>query len=370
MEEPSQSKTNVTQLADAISKVGGDNYAQLARMTGMAEETVRYKIKHQFSKQRVAIHLSLNYERLTLSRKIISLTFASQYAVKASRALEENSEPLYITYYAKTIGSKAMTLMLTVPNNGWTEYKDFLAYLKEAGVVESYHAEDVVWYRHFPMMTDLYDFQKGEWSFEWDSLDKMKITPIEIPITNLDIAVEEPDKLDLQILAELQANANLSISKIADTLKISEDVVYYHYTEHVKKRGMIGQHAVGWVGTGGSYDKNSVSKVVFSYGNVEQDQLTKIRSVFYRFPFSWMELYTTDSNYYVFANIPSTQLNAAMHYVDQHSENLSSKLDIRICDAYDSAGFPLPVGMFDDKKGWILNKARMIKDFQGYFKQS
>jgi len=56
-----------------------------------------------------------------------------------------------------------------------------------------------------------------------------------------------------------------------------------------------------------------------------------------------------------------------MHYIDQHSEGIG-KLDIRICDSYDSAGFPLPIEMFDEKKGWQLNKARMIKDFQGYFK--
>ena len=78
-----------------------------------------------------------------------------------------------------------------------------------------------------------------------------------------------------------------------------------------------------------------------------------------------MEIFTTNNNYHVFANTPSSELNAAMHYIDQHSEGIG-KLDIRICDSYDSAGFPLPIGMFDEKKGWQLNKARMIKDFQGY----
>ena len=357
----------IARLVDAIGEVGGENYSKLARMVGMPEETVRYKVNRQFPKQRIAIHLGINYDKISLSRKIISVTFPSQYIAKAARALEEVSEELYVTYYAKTIGSKVITLMLVVPNNGWTEYKDFLVYLKENGILESYQAEDLVWYKHFPLMTDLYDFQKGEWNFRWEDLEKLKISPVEIPATNVSITLEEPDKMDLQILTELQSNANVSVSKMAESLKVSEDIAYYHFTEHVKKRNMIGQHIVGWVGTGGSYDKNSVSKVIFSFENVKQDGLNKVREVFYRFPFSWMELYTTNSNYYVFANIPSTQLNAPMHFIDQHGSGLG-KLDIRICDSYDSAGFPLPTGMFDEKKGWQLNKARMIKDFQGYFK--
>jgi len=362
-----KSNDGIARLVDAIGQVGGENYSQLSRMVGMPEETVRYKVHRQFPKQRIAIHLSINYDKISISRKIISVTFPNQHMAKATRALEELSEQLYVSYYAKTIGSKVVTLMLVVPNNGWTEYKDFLACLKGNGILESYQAEDVVWYKHFPLMTDLYDFQRGEWNFKWEDLGKLKISPVEIPRANVALDLEEPDKTDLQILAELQSNANVSVSKMAQSLKESEDIAYYHFTEHVKKRGMIGQHIVGWVGTGGSYDKNTVSKVIFSFENIKQDGLDKIREMFYRFPFSWMELYTTNSNYYVFANIPSTQLNAAMHYIDQPSSGLG-KSEIRICDAYDSAGFPLPTGMFDEKKGWLLNKARMIKDVQSYFK--
>ncbi len=357
---------NIIRLVEAISSVGGENSAQLARIVGMPEETIRYKMHRQFPKQRIAIHLSINYERIALSRKIISVTFASQHASKAGRALDELSQELYVTYFAKTIGSRNTTMMTAVPTDSWSEYKDFLEYLKEKGIVESYKAEDAIWYRHFPIMADLYDFQRGEWNFEWSELDSIKPALAGIPITNLDIANEEPDKTDLMILAELQADANVSVSKIAANMKVSEDIAYYHYTEHVKKRGMISQHVVGWVGTGGPYDRNSVSKVIFSYENVKEGELDQVRAVFYRFPFSWMELYTADNTYYVFANIPSNQLNAALHFVDQNVH--AEKLQVRMCDSYDSAGYGIPTEMFDDKKGWQLNKAKMIRDFEGYFR--
>ena len=357
---------NVMRLVEAISSVGGENHAQLARLVGMPEETVRYKMHRQFPKQHIAIHLSINYERIALSRKVISVTFASQHASKARRALDELSQELYITYFAKTIGSRTTTMMTAVPTGSWPEYKDFLEYTKEKGIVESYKAEDAIWSRHFPIKADLYDFQRGEWNFEWSELDRMESGLTGIPVTDPDVSIEEPDKTDLLILAELQADANISVSRIADKIKVSEDVAYYHYTEHAKKRGMIAQHMVGWVGTGGPYDRNSVSKVIFAYEDVKEDELGKVRDVFHRFPFSWMELYTGDNTYYVFANIPSNQLNAALHFVDQNVH--AEKLQIRMCDSYESAGFGIPAEMFEDKKGWLLNKAKMIRDFQGYFR--
>src|SRR3972149_4937418 len=155
---------NIVRLVEAISSVGGENSAQLARIVGMPEETIRYKMRRQFPKQCIAIHLSICYERIALSRKVISVTFASQHASKAGRALDELSQELYITYFAKTIGSRTTTLMTAVPTDSWSEYKDFLEYLKEKSIVESYKAEDAIWYRHFPIMADLYDFQKGEWN--------------------------------------------------------------------------------------------------------------------------------------------------------------------------------------------------------------
>ena len=86
---------------------------------------------------------------------------------------------------------------------------------------------------------------RGQWNFNWEDLDEVKISSVEIPSANISLNLKEPDKIDLQILAELQANANLSVSKMAESLKVSEDIAYYHFREHVKKRSMAGQHVVG-----------------------------------------------------------------------------------------------------------------------------
>ena len=120
MSRSQKSNNDIARLVDAIGHVGGENYSQLSRMVGMPEETVRYKVNHQFPKQRIAIHVNINYDKISLSRKIISATFTSQHMQRATTALEAASEQLYVTYYAKTIGSNVMTLMLVVPNNGWT----------------------------------------------------------------------------------------------------------------------------------------------------------------------------------------------------------------------------------------------------------
>ncbi len=363
-----KSAGRIAKLVDAICLGGVENYSYLAKVTGLPEETVRYKITTQLPRLGLALHVVLNYEKLGLNRKIVTLAFPGQHGSKAPMAFNELAKQLYINYFGKSLNSPVYMLTLAVPSNIWTEYKDFIKYLSEKGTLDSFGFEDVLWSRHIPMRTDLYNFHKGEWAFDWSQVDKLKISPeTPSPETSpcLDASVEEPDYVDLAILSELQANATLPLSKIASNIRLSEDIVYYHYTEHVKKRGLISQHVIGWTKSGGRYDHNSVSPVIFALRGADKEDTRQVQVAFQKFPFSWLELMTANGTYYVFANIPSSHFNPAMHYVSQNTASLKGKLETSILDPYESAGFALPLEMFDKKKGWAFNKALTIRDVDG-----
>jgi DNA-binding Lrp family transcriptional regulator len=361
----------IAKLVDAICCEGTENYSNLARVTGLPEETVRYKLSTQLPRRGLAPHIVLNYEKLGLKRKIVRLVFSNQPGFRVTRALTELAKHLYINYFGKALNSGVYTLMLAVPPNTWTQYKDFLKYLSEKGIVDSFSLEDILWSRHIPMRTDLYDFHKGEWEFEWSQADKLRNPPPEPPLMAPEDSVEEPnhgyepDYVDLAILSELQVNATLALSRIASNIRVSEDIARYHYAEHVKKNGLISQYTVAWMGANSRYDHDSVSPVLFAVREGDKNDIRQVRLTFHKFPFSWLELLGESGTYYVFANISTSHFNPAMRFLSQNMPGLEDRLETRIFDPYESPGFALPLEMFDKKRGWDFNKALTIRDLEG-----
>jgi len=238
-----------SRLVDVIHKHGAENYAALSRVTGLPEETIRYKINVQLPRKGLTVHCGINFEKLGLTRKVLSVSFPQFIGSKATKAYEALSQELYINYFGKIMGSRNYNLILSAPKNSWTEYADFIEYLVEKEVMSNYRIEDILWSRHVPMRTDIFDFQRGEWNINWDKLGARKDAPIEPPTPLLeDELFEAPDYIDLAILSELQVNATRQMSKIASDIKVKEDTVHYHYAEHVKKRNLISNYMVSWVG--------------------------------------------------------------------------------------------------------------------------
>ncbi|MCL4436169.1 MAG: AsnC family protein [Thaumarchaeota archaeon] len=365
--------TRMTVLIEAMMNFGVENISVLARSTGIPKETVRYKVRTQFPRHGLNPQVSINCEKIGLSRKIVTLTFSKRCANRASTALEQMSKHLYATYLGKTQGSRIYTLMLTVPFNVWKEYGDFIMALSEKGIVESLDFKDISWYRHVPLRTDLYDFRKGEWAFEWSKVNEFaRLLPTPTPSHLYESmtlsAVEKPDHIDLAILSEIQKNATLPITKIASNIGVKEDVASYHYTEHVKKRGLISQYIMGWVGAGSKYNNETVTQMLFTLHEADEEEAARVRLTFNKIPFSWMELFGKNGNYHVFASIPTSHFNSTMHYIDINTMCLEDNLEANIMDPYWSAGFPLPLEMFDKKKGWVFNKARVLSDFESFFR--
>ena len=234
--------------------------------------------------------------------------------------------------------------------------------------MSNYRIEDILWSRHVPMRTDIFDFQRGEWNINWDKLGVRKDAPIEPPTPLLeDELFEAPDYIDLAILSELQVNATRPLSKISSDIKVKEDTVHYHYAEHVKKRNLISNYMVSWVGGGSVYNRNTVCQVIFRVDNLSAKELREVERVFHIFPFSWLEFLTGTDSYYLFSNIPSNLLNAAMHFISQSLGNLEEKLTILMYDTFESGGFPIPVSMFNKERGWEFNKANVINNFESHF---
>ena len=168
------------------------------------------------------------------------------------------------------------------------------------------------------------------------------------------------------ILSELQFNASTPLSKIAANVGESVDTIYYHYNNHIKARGLISQYAIGWVGEG-KYRAENVSQLMLTMKVGSNDQLAAVRKLFYNFPFSWLEFGTREGNYHVFLNIPSQHFNLSMHYLNKQLTRLAEIVDIKLFDPFESSGFPLPLKMFDSKRGWTFNKAQTIKHLETFF---
>jgi len=360
-DEPEAGLQTLNRLLEALTVEGPANFAELGRQSGLSPETVRYKVITQFPKKGLQLHLSLNYSSIGLQRKIIIMSFSKDALPKASAVMSEMARRLYISYYAKVIGSNSYWVTVSVPDHSWTEYKDFLQCLVEDGILEAVSTDDLLWSRHLPMKSDFFDFDKGLWVIDWSKIDR--ITLVKPVSAKAEEIAHRPDHVDIGILAEMQVDATLSLSSIAKNLHLGEDSVYYHYKDHIKNRGMLSHYVVSWTGVGGRYDRSSVTNMVLMTRDSEAN-LSDVQLVCQQFPFAWQEMMTKDFEYCLFARIPSEHFSQAMHYLDSKLSSARKSTQILLLDSYDSAGFTIPSEMFDKDKGWTFNKARAIKDFE------
>jgi DNA-binding Lrp family transcriptional regulator len=359
-------KERTAALIDLILLYGPSNYSQIARTLNLPEETVRYKINVQLPRRGLRIHAIPDYFKLGLSRKILTVTLSKLIASRATEAFTKNAPELYLTYFGKDLYSKAYSLFSAVPQGYWSSYLDFLTYFVEQRVIESHDEEDVWWQSYIPFRSDLFDFSTGEWLF---SLEKLRLLKAEAPpIKPSEAPSFEPDYLDLVILSELQFNASTPLSKIAADVGESVDTIYYHYNNHIKARGLISQYTIGWVGEG-NYKAENVSQLLITVETESNDRLAAVRKLFHNFPFSWLEFGSREGNYHVFLNIPSQHFNLSLHYLNKQLTSLAENIAMKLFDPFESSGFPLPLKMFDEKKGWTFNKAQTIKHLETFFLQ-
>jgi DNA-binding Lrp family transcriptional regulator len=341
-------------IVRAIQSVGPRNVRQIARMTGVPVETVRYKIKHQLGRLGFHIHAEPNLWKLGLVPHWARLTFengcSDELSVSILRKLSENG---YLTYFGRLVPRGDYMALFTLPLN--TSYDDILSQLKSARLLRDYSIVEVVSSRYLSMNPSYFDFYRGVWAVDWERLSRD--SPSSEPLQER-IDPVNPDMQDLLIIKELQKDAMQRIAEIGSKLKLSSPMLRWHMQKHVSELGLISNYSVRWMGDIESTRQHSLLLTWFEIKEIGNKDVRKVSECISRLPFAWSEYFYKNGGYSAVLCIPVEEAISTFGWIRRQLGPINSEISFFERNG-GTESYTIPYQMYSGERGWIFEPRKI-----------
>ena len=344
-------------IVEAIREVGPRNISEIARMTKIPVETVRYRIKKQLREKGIMINAVVNYEKLGLRRYWLNLNFTENGDKHAVDILDNLAVKGYLTYYAKTFPKGIYVAQVALPPKFKEDYKSFLNTLLQLGVLKNHDMWELSWFRFMSMRTEYYDFERNQWILDWNKLEEEAVK-IENPV-EMDVEKKPKiDKIDLMILAHLQANSFSSVTRIAEKINENSRKVRYHFLNHVIRKGLIGKYTLLWSGT----KKEDIMRLILQFSNLNKQDLILIEQNMHKLPFITSDSFSRSKNLYlVIIHSPLAYYIDILRFIYANLPGSVREVEVMVADPLTINAYTLPYELFDDReREWRLNVQELL----------
>ena len=329
--------------------------AQIARMTGAHQETIRYKIKKRFGRLGFRFHAEVDFAKLGLDLHWGNFSFAKPYYDMAPQILRALNRVGYLTYYAKIVPQGNFITLFALPRNTGPQYAEFLAGLRKDGVLTDFSLNEVLVERHKPMDPRFFNFRSGRWEVEWNKVAASSASPL---APRKRPPEENFDSYDLLIIKELQKDSLQHLTEIARKLKVHQKTLEYHYRTHVNKWRLIPSYRVRWAQDITKRLVHSVATTHLTFHDLAPREFAEVQAQISKIPFLWLEDLFRDGTYSVMFYTPLTDLIEMSSYISNLIPEAVSKMELGFIKPSDSASFTIPYEMYQGKE-WKLNLHQM-----------
>jgi DNA-binding Lrp family transcriptional regulator len=347
-------------IITAIGKAGPRNVAQISRMTGAHQETIRYKIKKRFGRLGFKFHAEVDYAKLGLNLHWATLDFARPYDQMATQTLTALNQVGYLVYYAKLIPQGNFITLFALPNGTTDQYREFLAGLKSKGILSSFTLDRDLVNRNKPMDPRFFNFRSGRWEIEWNKVPELQASPLP---SGTRTEAQAFDAYDLLIIKELQKDSLQHLTGIARKLRVHQKTLEYHYRTHVQKWKLIPSYRIRWAQDVSKRLVHSTATTRFAFRGLSKSELVEAQAAVSKIPFLWSEDLLEDGTFTAFMYVPLTDLMAVSAYVNDAVPHLGSRLEIGLVKAAESYAFTIPHHMYQGEQ-WKFNARQMNSALQ------
>jgi DNA-binding Lrp family transcriptional regulator len=227
-------------IIEGLATYDPRNISEVARELGMPIEMVRRRIGRMMSRKILWLHASIYHTYLGLKKAVVLAEATPGYEKFLPNFLKANDFWIYATRcYGRFEGCLGI---YTIPKNHCSEFEEFIAKLKEMGIVENFQVFWSTCFQNVNPSMNWFDPKSCEWIFPWSEwIEEIQAEENELPST-----LQDPedfpikgDYVDIFILKEMEKDATISFRDLAKMLGVTEQDVRYHYYEHAVKRGLL-----------------------------------------------------------------------------------------------------------------------------------
>jgi len=228
-------------IVEFLGKYGPRNTTHIARELGIYQGTVRKRIKRMISKFFITFHARIYHTNIGLRKAFVFAEAIPGDEERLFDCLKANDFWVYVgPCYGRYEGYYAI---YTVPNEHIVEFEQFVKQLEKTGV-----ARKVQFFWSTSLQTvnstvKWFNRHRGAWILPWNEWMREILTS---KGTRLPYTLEDPkdfplkgDYIDIFILKELEKDARVKLTKIAEMLDLTPEAVLYHYKKHIMERGLI-----------------------------------------------------------------------------------------------------------------------------------
>jgi DNA-binding Lrp family transcriptional regulator len=359
---------NQEKIAEMVKLIAqrGPKVDEIARVMGVYNETVRYWYRQLLSRG-FAIQASCNYEYLGMKRVVVIIELGDLFKDCADTVFYAMGHQAYVVGYAKTKLGGYHVLSASVPQDCLNSWTDFMLDLKKIGVFKSIESIILDWVRNVPMRAEYFNFENGDWEFDWKS---DKVNPVSADVQPSQ--KQKYDSTDLKIIGQLQVNANLSLTEMCEKVGAKNYKTFaWHYKAHVFRKGMIKGYRVNW--TGMKYDFGSDRLVhkrhryswidVIANGPSEGERL-RLMATLNQTPFVWIEGSGARA-YFARMVFPAEEMSELLELLETAVSPVREKVKWFHMDQAHALSFSLPIQYYDEgTRRWNFNKQEVLQGFE------
>ena len=326
----------------AMSLAGPRNVAQISRMTGAHQETVRYKIKKRFGRLGFRFHADVDFEKLSLHLHWATLDFAKAYYPMAPQILRALNQVGYLTYFAKVVPQGHYIAHFALPENTSDQYRAFLSGLEGKGILSSFSLDEVQANKHKVMDPRFFNFRSGRWEIEWEKVSKQVPTPLPRSRSR----AERFDYYDLLVIKELQKDSLQHLTGIAKKLKVHQKTLEYHYRTHVQKWKLVPSYTIRWTQDTTRRLVHSVATTVLAFRGLTKPEYASVQAAISKVPLLWSEDLLQNGTYIAVLHVPVTDMIKVASYINSSFPGLSSKVEVGFVEPANATLFTIPYNMY------------------------
>jgi hypothetical protein len=216
------------------------------------------------------------------------------------------------------------------------------------------------------MKSELYNFDAEQWDFEWSSPTKVYPEIVERVSPR-----EKFDEMDLEIIKQLQRDANRSLAEIQAEIGMNYKTLSFHYRNHVLRRGLLKGYRVNWIGTPynpendrGKHRRHTYQPIDVVVRDITPSEKATVMGMTNSIPFLWLEASGANS-YYVQLVFPTETIAEAMQFLARALLPVTAKTRWFMVDQTHSLWFRLEPTLLDrQSKNWIFNEAEILSKFE------
>jgi len=342
-------------IITAIGSAGPRNVAQLSRMTGAHQETIRYKIKRRFDRLGFRFHAEVDFDKIGLRLHWATLDFAKPYHEMAPQILRALNQVGYLTYYAKIVPQGNYVALFSLPENTTDQYKEFLSGLADKEILGSFALDEVLVSRHKVMNPRYFNFRSGRWEIEWARVHEQPPAPM--PLDSRP-HVEDFDRYDLLVIKELQKDSLQHLTGIAKKLKVHQKTLEYHYRTHVQKWKLVPSYTIRWTQDTTKRIIHSVAVTLLEFHNLDRLEFAEVQAAISKIPFLWTEDLLEGGTYIAMMYVPVTDMINVTGYISKAFPNLSSRVKVGFVEQPNASSFTIPYNMYQDGR-WKFDLRQM-----------